>query len=384
MLELNYDTEVKKHNNMLVDKLRDFGSENLQFWVPEDNIIKSLMSMIYSLSENNIKDFKISIDLNTIKPIKPEQVVDSLKKFSICNFEINQKNILLKVSNVNEKNFYTINKEILESSNKNKINNQKTIHHSSFSFKKIDNNTIKKIKELYLLNLETLKDPNIENLNENENLINIKKIKINNTYFYLKLNEEKVVNIFCDKNSSKHEKKLISFFKEVNIGTPLFEVCEHGLIKLETNIRPKNLRDYVNGSISQLFVRKIFPEIQNSLFVIWKEFNILQNSKLKKNLYDLKISDKWSKLSIDEKIKKINQTIDKFNLNQHDNKILFSELEDGFKVTVDIKSSVDAYSKSSRLLNFEKYIKENIDKRLEVFYKELKDENKLRMKNSPI
>ena len=87
MLELNYDTEVKKHNNMLVDKLRDFGSENLQFWVPEDNIIKSLMSMIYSLSENNIKDFKISIDLNTIKPIKPEQVVDSLKKFSICNFE---------------------------------------------------------------------------------------------------------------------------------------------------------------------------------------------------------------------------------------------------------------------------------------------------------
>ena len=71
-------------------------------------------------------------------------------------------------------------------------------------------------------------------------------------------------------------------------------------------------------------------------------------------------------------------------MNQHDNKILFSELEDGFKVTVDIKSSVDAYSKSSRLLNFEKYIKENIDKRLEVFYKELKDENKLRMKNSPI
>ena len=71
-------------------------------------------------------------------------------------------------------------------------------------------------------------------------------------------------------------------------------------------------------------------------------------------------------------------------MNQHDNKILFSELEDGFKVTVDIKSSVDVYSKSSRLLNFEKYIKENIDKRLEVFYKELKDENKLRMKNSPI
>ena len=82
MINMDYDQKVKEHHQMLISKLRDFGSENLQYWVPDEDILNSLISMIFSISENNINKFNILINKNTIGNEKSNPDVSSLVTIS--------------------------------------------------------------------------------------------------------------------------------------------------------------------------------------------------------------------------------------------------------------------------------------------------------------
>jgi CRISPR/Cas system endoribonuclease Cas6 (RAMP superfamily) len=61
----------------------------------------------------------------------------------------------------------------------------------------------------------------------------------------------------------------------------------------------------------------------------------------------------------------------------------FVKIEDNVKILIDILKNerVSETEVYSNVLNFEKYIRKNIDKRLEVFYEDRPDDNKLRKKN---
>ena len=59
-----------------------------------------------------------------------------------------------------------------------------------------------------------------------------------------------------------------------------------------------------------------------------------------------------------------------------------AKIEYNIKVTVDIpNNNID---KQKTILDLEKYMKKNLERRLEFFYSEIQDGNKLRIKNSPI
>ena len=65
------------------------------------------------------------------------------------------------------------------------------------------------------------------------------------------------------------------------------------------------------------------------------------------------------------------------------NLIKVEKLNYNTRLTVGFNDETNIYAKSTILLNLEKYIRNKIDKRIEVFYKEVKDINKLRLSNLP-
>ena len=71
--------------------------------------------------------------------------------------------------------------------------------------------------------------------------------------------------------------------------------------------------------------------------------------------------------------------------NRLKNCLVFDHLnEDNIRLTISFKKKEGKLLDSNVLLNLEKYLKEKLDKRIEVFYQEMKDFNRLRAKNSPL
>ena len=385
MINIDYDQKVKEHHQMLVSKLRDFGSENLQYWVPDEDILNSLISMIFSISENNINKFNILINKNTIGNEKSNSLFESLSKVAKINIvEINDK-INFQIESVDKNKLDILSKEISKKKNYNKTNKGKSLFNKHY-FKTVDNKNIELIKELYFKSLNNLEDIDIIKKIKTKDNLNLIEIKYNNNIFYLDIYDDKVKKIYSNDNLSNIDRKFLSYLFKENKNLPIFEFCEHGLIRLESFLRPKQIRKYIYGSISQIFVRLLFQDLQNEFYKAWNKFKDKSNPDHIKNLYDLKLDENWIRLTKEEKTSKVHLSIKEFNKSIGNNLVNFSNLEEEFKIIVDfnIDNPTVSDKKPSILLDLEKFIKEQIDKRLEVFYKELKDENKLRVKNSPI
>ena len=66
-LKVDYDDLVKNYNNQLVTKLRDFGDNLLDLWVPDDDILQSLLGLLFSLTQNNCKKASLTINRHTFQ-----------------------------------------------------------------------------------------------------------------------------------------------------------------------------------------------------------------------------------------------------------------------------------------------------------------------------
>ena len=48
---------VKKYNEQLTNKLRDFGETHLKYWIPDENIYLSIPKLIFSIHNSNWGEF---------------------------------------------------------------------------------------------------------------------------------------------------------------------------------------------------------------------------------------------------------------------------------------------------------------------------------------
>ena len=104
---LDYDELTKSYNDQLNNKLRDFGTEHLKLWVPEENIVKSILNLISSaIIHNKIIDIRVSKDTLNKKKLK-----------KILNYSPNFSNIKITY----EKNSYLLNYKKINSTELNKI-----------------------------------------------------------------------------------------------------------------------------------------------------------------------------------------------------------------------------------------------------------------------
>ena len=379
-LSLNYDQLKKNYYNQLNNKLRDFGTDYLKLWVPDDNLIKSFLNLLNSIATQYKNFIEITISKKTLDSQSLKDLESISKQFSEINISENNDLYFL---NFNKINSIKINEKLILFSRKKKHKNIKILKKRKSEKKQFSINT-KKIKKLYFKKIKNFKFKKIKNeLIDNkfyDYFVNNKKYGL-----AIKLDPQeklKIISInFCGDDNDIEIFFLEEFCRKI-LNLPLFEAFEHGIIKLEKSIRPRNLNKYIEGIISPVSRFQIFENIHDLISKIWKLHKIKHNVELK-NLFDRYPSDNWMNLSFKKKEEIINNSIKNFEKkNNIDNLLYFDTIQDDcIRLTVGVKKKINDDQLSSILLFFEKFVRTSIDKRIEVFYTELRDENKLRQKN---
>ena len=80
ILKIDYSESVKNYNLQLISKLRDFGEKHLQLWVPDENVVLSILNMIYSVSQNNIKTLSVLLENKDLFEILTNEHIKKLKQ----------------------------------------------------------------------------------------------------------------------------------------------------------------------------------------------------------------------------------------------------------------------------------------------------------------
>ena len=204
-----------------------------------ENIIESLIGMVFSIAENNHKNIQLKIRRVTFEA-KHHKFREIFEKFSEVLIYETKKNYQIEIfiNNLNELNkinnnyFYEqINQPNRQRNfyNKRIKNSLKTISiHEMYNFP----DKVLKDKNLFFIEKSQLK----YYLNDKSYFYSYQK----NIHFFLKISDEKITSVkfHCDDLSIK----ILINFSKIILNTPLVEAFEHGVMKLENKFRKKNIK----------------------------------------------------------------------------------------------------------------------------------------------
>lgn len=367
MKEYNYSNIYNTYNNNLLDKLRDFKiNDDLALWVPSEDITQSVINLIDSIEETEIKIIFDEKQFNSLK-------IDNLHQSLSHEGEIN----------VNEISRDLIFKRLLK---KQKIilKQIKKKKNSKFEDKFISDSDVTLLEKNYFINLKKLKIPKDFS---KTNLVNSCLTKID--YKDEKCDIEILVNpsnhlvidaFFQNKQKIPEINFFCNYLLYSMINLPINEIKDHLLIELEYYLRPKNFEKN-KGIILKNKGGTIFNYFQKILNNFYIQYQKKNNIKFGINFYNYQIPKEWKRLNQKTKIKKIEEVLNNFNLK-------IGEVErDHFKVESLIESNrlflkmgenLLKSNKNHLFFELEKFLNENINVKFEVYYVNRSDENQLR------
>ena len=383
MLSVNLDDLIKDYENDLITKLRGFGSENqyTEHWVPGTTKIDSLNNLINSFVEVNQLNFSISFDFNNTE--LSSYIMNYQNKIGILEKSRNDKNIIIK---------FTIDKEKFHENFKHEIKVKNILKDKNF-------NKVKKIKKPDVTKLinndfrDTIIKMKIKSLKNNKKIIpencNHYSFSILNSevHIYIDKDDYKIKSAFHELKELKEENIVIDFFIDNILNKSIQEAAEHSVIYLEHYLRPKIIKEKVKGIILPHIGGRIFQDLNSLLRTTFSKCKSDLGFENKINKEFTQISEKWMALDKKDKEKLINEVIRNHvlkELNIGEDEILLNRIEMNFRIIVELSSNFrERQENENILLKVEKIIQKKIDQRLELFTMEIKDQNKLRFKNSP-
>ena len=377
-LILDYEKIIKEYDEQLVSKLRDFGRDYLKFWIPEENNVLSLLNLFFSIVQSGIKKFKVKINRDKFSKEEIQKLENYINKFSNYEIERNNDRFIIQLQ--------SIKKNILEKILNNyfidlKLKKSKIVKRVNRVHENKNEITLKELRKYYFKKNHKFKFRiyNNEFNKKNFNFVGeIDKYKLG-----VILNKDIIEQIFFSSDENTEESFLIDNFCNIIKNLPIQEAYEHGSIKLEYLLRKSNIKNKIKGIIGPLVVRNLFANCNKLILNIWEQYVAKNNVEIKINFYDKRLSKNWSNLNKDTQIKIIQDEINKFTDLKNLPKLFSIEKFEYSKLLTLSFNDESFINKSQLFLELEKYLNSKVDSRIEVFYKELIDFNKLRLKNSP-
>ena len=197
-----------------------------------------------------------------------------------------------------------------------------------------------------------------------------------------------IIETWHDFKKKNKESILVDKFCDIISNKNIQEAAEHGIIYLEHEIRPKEITKKIRGIIFPKKAGNLFFDLNKCIRKIYKKTKIKYNfqDKINKDYFGL-LKD-WKKLSYDQKMEKLNQVLSEkiipsLKLNKDD--IIVHKVEFDSRVIIKISDKLEEKNRKEMnyMIKIENFFKYFVDKRLELFTTEKKDENKLRHLNSP-
>ena len=363
-VKLNYDKIFKEFNENLVYKLRKHGSENayLNLWVPNEDFFKSFKSLYLSLKDNGVSSFDIEVNKKNFINYSKKSIDSFFEKLNVVEKDNSYLLSINKIIYPDEE------KKIIDQVRQN--NSDKTIYDDNKVFK---NSTKKKIKNHLLNFYKTLSKKKSLRFDDSK-ITSFKITDIKVDFEQSKDGLFRHINIMT-KNKSLLGMKVL--FNNLFFGQEVTYILHHGVDELILHLTnatkskvdgislPTNLGDEIN------FIHNVLKKLRDE--------NILKTDW---NVKKEKI--KWISLSKKSRINYCKQSIVKFNSqNKNSSSVIFDCIENDLngypmRIFVNVEGELTSIEKSNLIRELEKFIKLNLDRRLQIFYQEKKDLSKIR------
>ncbi len=181
---------------------------------------------------------------------------------------------------------------------------------------------------------------------------------------------------------------MVDKFCHIILNKHIQEAAEHGLIYLEYAIRPNDIIKNIKGIILPNKIGGFFFDIDQCIKKIYAKIKKQYNFEDFINKEYFNSSDEWNTLSHETKIKKLNKVLSEkiipaLKISNQD--IAIHNIEFDTRIIIIISDGLEKknHGDINYMMKIENFFKFYVDKRLELFITEKKDENKLRHLNSP-
>ena len=207
--------------------------------------------------------------------------------------------------------------------------------------------------------------------------------KIENEKFILKFHYNNKVKKFenidyTNKNMNSLERKILKESLLLFSKCKLHELYEHLTIRVENKFRDFNKIKY-SGIL--------FPENVSNEYKYFHDFfrkllhpYIKDDLDKRINFQTKKPDESWNILDDKQKKKKIYIMLEDFiasNYQVH-HEIKIKKIENGVDIFLELSDKIDVGTKSDICLDFEIYLKQNLDESLNIYLERMMDKNKMR------
>jgi hypothetical protein len=347
MIEINYDDLVRNYWDGLTSTLRGFkgGEEFLDLWVPDEDIIKSLINLIEAAQDSNQDEFVLFLQRDTIDKVDLEFFINSLS--SLGKVEIGEDKDTYK--------FYI----------------SSLIEYSSF----------KDVNPIYL---EAIRS-SYQNQSHNKSITQVNEyheveISLDSLSFTIQVDQKTHLIKDAAFKGAKNplEAGLLNSLCNAIINLTVLEASDHGILYLEESLRNSN---NLKRDVGIIIPESIDPMFNNPIIIVRKLLAAYKETTgyiLKVNTFVSSISKNWKRLEENSKLEKINEIVTVYSSENNADKryLKVVSIEEGVRVIFEEFSKEDEiYEQGKHLIQFEYYLKKRIKEPFELYLEEREDSN---------
>lgn len=379
---LDYDQLVSDFHESLVTTLRLHGSELgfLTLWVPDDDIVRSLQSLVESASLSEVSAVSIKISRQTFRSEMLEPVRKEISKIGTISIEESEESYLLKISDILAKGS---DREISDAPSHEKVSYIKYIYGGEYrSETPPDYLTVLKSKASQT---DTDTSPNSV-----ESAGDVFAVEEDGVKFSINVDPESRIIQKAHFSGASEDAVIgaLNMLSENMVGYSVLEAGEHGASRVLAALQSETTGARPVAGIVLPF--NAGPEIGLMHRISQKLLEVTgphkdPTTKLNASAYCVAPSAEWEGLSNSDRQTKIRASISTFEEeNGHlPDSVGFVGLEQDIsgwyvRVVIQISEEIPVEKRPSLIRKLEPYLKTKLESTLQVYYQERADENKIR------
>ncbi|MEM7447931.1 MAG: hypothetical protein AAF355_06800 [Myxococcota bacterium] len=418
---LDYDELYREYLLSLVNTLRGFGpaTEGLDLWVPDEDLLRSTASLLDAAVLGGRSSIKIRFGLATVREVDPNAFVRTTQRYGKAELTLDGAGWVLSISglrpSVSGKEASESHSRHLRSPSKDhdsKDHDPSAQEHSVHlrsqrnrileRFESEPGSLPKTLEEVAPAYRESLRrwqsrrphrapqskhaDGQKSGLNE---CINVSaELEVVSVTYHLTKDFVVMDFTFHSDDENLFEKPIaaaLNAYGALVKGLPFLEVRHHGTLRLEHALRePQTVRP-VPGIVTLQSSSTIFhciDKLAREAFLRLERKRPQEIALSNQNTFDMPVDDTWASLKTKEREQKLTETMKRFSREHQVTEALVASISspDPIRAIVGLRSG-EAHTSANHgcfLMQIERFFRQHVDPRIEVFAEERSDRNKIR------
>lgn len=383
-VRVNYEQLMTRYQQRLTTVLRSFnaGPEFLETWVPDDDNLQSIISIVEEAKENGLSELSICVDPETFHRLKLPELERRTAQLGTVQIQVKKQNINLHVS------FTETTPHLENSSAKPETGPENGISLSSARCQPpLKETTGKKttvsadsdsLHPAYALGLRMAPQScSYEGILTTEPGLRLVQALHNGVTLMAQVDsaDHVVMKTSYHGRISSVQKRLLNLLCETLEGKPIQECSDHAVIHLEHRLRDQSQQPPVSGVLTPDNTSAIFVLPTRLVCGLLSDYRQKTGYRDTANFYDSQPSAQWCSLSEEERNRQIQTEINHHPAGQEVEKVHLNGVS---RVVVQFNDNLDSRIKQSRLLQLETALNAAIDPKLRLYMESRSDQNKLR------